>query len=241
MAKKTRGKCKYCGRDYTLSYMMRHLPVCEERQKIWGKETKGRRCGYFELVVCGKYDRDYWLCLEVKETALLEDLDSFLRDIWLECCGHLSSFDINGDTYDIDPPVDFAMFEPAHDMKCKLDSVLEEGMMFDYQYDFGSTTELEITVAGYRKGGQKREKITILSRNDPPELVCAECGKNPAEFICTECAWDGVGLLCAKCAKTHACGMEMLLPVCNSPRMGVCAYEGSENYPDQFEPDVRKS
>ena len=28
-----------------------------------------------------------------------------------------------------------------------------------------------------------------------------------------------------------------LLPVTNSPRMGVCGYEGSDLYPDQFEPD----
>lgn len=30
---------------------------------------------------------------------------------------------------------------------------------------------------------------------------------------------------------------EFLLPICNSPRMGVCGYEGSAIYPDQFEPD----
>ena len=28
-----------------------------------------------------------------------------------------------------------------------------------------------------------------------------------------------------------------LLPVTNSPRMGVCGYEGSSVYPEQFEPD----
>ena len=31
--------------------------------------------------------------------------------------------------------------------------------------------------------------------------------------------------------------LEFLLPVSNSPRMGVCGYEGSDSYPDQFEPD----
>lgn len=30
---------------------------------------------------------------------------------------------------------------------------------------------------------------------------------------------------------------ENLLPICNSPRMGVCGYEGSELYSDKFEPD----
>ena len=31
--------------------------------------------------------------------------------------------------------------------------------------------------------------------------------------------------------------LDFLLPICNSPRMGVCGYEGSSVYPDQFEPD----
>ena len=30
---------------------------------------------------------------------------------------------------------------------------------------------------------------------------------------------------------------EIWLPVCNSPRMGVCGYTGSSKYPDQFLPD----
>lgn len=32
-----------------------------------------------------------------------------------------------------------------------------------------------------------------------------------------------------------------LLPVCNSPRMGVCDYCGSDIYPDQFLPDIEKT
>ena len=30
---------------------------------------------------------------------------------------------------------------------------------------------------------------------------------------------------------------EFYLPVCNSPRMGVCGYEGSDCFPDVFKPD----
>ena len=30
------------------------------------------------------------------------------------------------------------------------------------------------------------------------------------------------------------------LPITNSPRMGVCGYEGSDIYPKQFEPDIPK-
>lgn len=238
MAKRTKGKCKYCGKEYTFSYMNRHLGSCAERKKKQEEEGKGRQCGYFELAVYSRYLRDYWLFIEVRETATLKDVDSFLRDIWLECCGHLSSFDIGGVKYDVMPYEDFAFDEPSKSMDYKLKSVLLQGMTIDYEYDFGSTTELTLSVTGYRVGRWKREKITILSRNDPPTLLCDECGKETATAVCVECAWDNHGLLCTKCAKTHPCGEEMLLAVCNSPRMGVCAYEGSSVYPEQFVPDV---
>lgn len=39
MAKRIKGKCKYCGKEYTFSYMNKHLPVCEKRQKKWTEET----------------------------------------------------------------------------------------------------------------------------------------------------------------------------------------------------------
>lgn len=70
-------------------------------------ETGGKKCGYFELAVCPKYNRDYWLYVEIKETAALKDIDQFLRDIWVECCGHLSAFDINGISYDVAPQDDY--------------------------------------------------------------------------------------------------------------------------------------
>lgn len=38
--------------------------------------------------------------------------------------------------------------------------------------------------------------------------------------------------MCEDCEETHECGTEMLLPVCNSPRCGVCGYEGSSIYDD---------
>ena len=31
---------------------------------------------------------------------------------------------------------------------------------------------------------------------------------------------------------------EWLMPICNSPRMGVCGYEGSDVYPDDCVPDI---
>jgi len=234
MAQRTKGKCKYCGKEYTFSYMKKHLSVCRERQQQLESETGSKKCGYFELAVCSKYSRDYWMFVEMRETAALRDLDTFLRDIWLECCGHLSAFKIDGINYDVEPGEAFLWVEPAKSMDCRLKSVLEKGMVFGYEYDFGTTTELIITVVDYRVRYGRKEELTILSRNNPPALLCDECGEKPAKVICTDC----YHLLCEDCAGSHECGEEMFLDVCNSPRMGVCGYNGSSIYPDQFVPDV---
>lgn len=238
MRKQTKGKCKYCGKEYTKGYMKKHLSTCKERQRQFASETGKKKCGYFELCITSKYAKDYWLFLEIQETATLQDLDGFLRDIWLECCGHLSAFDINGISYEVMPDTDPFWGKPSKSMDVNLSSVLKKDMLINYEYDFGSTTELVITVTDYRVGYQKKEKLTILSRNNPPELLCDQCGEKPAVVICAECAWNGEGLLCEDCAKTHNCGGDFLLNVCNSPRMGTCGYNGSDIYSDQFEPDI---
>jgi hypothetical protein len=44
------------------------------------------------IKVEGAYQKEYWLFLDIALNATLEDLDAFLRQIWLECCGHMSGF-----------------------------------------------------------------------------------------------------------------------------------------------------
>ena len=156
----------------------------------------------------------------------------------VECCGHLSAFEIDGTCYSISPQNDFFWGRIEKNMNCKLNTVLKKGMTFDYEYDFGSTTELMITVVNYRIGIDRKEKLVILSRNNPIELVCDKCGKKPAAYMCAKYDYETIEYLCEDCAKTHECEEEMLFDVCNSPRMGVCGYCGSEIYPDQFVPDV---
>lgn len=239
MGQRIKGKCKYCGKEYTMSYMGKHLNTCKERQKSLVNESGKRKCGYFELAVYPKYRKDYWLFIEIRETATLKDLDSFLRDIWLECCGHLSAFNIYGTSYDVVPCDDYFWGEPAKSMNYQLKSVLETGMTIGYEYDFGSTTELVITVKNYRVGWWKKEKLVILSRNNPPVIMCDRCKKQPAVTVCPERFWDGENVfLCKNCETIDVGEDEYILNVCNSPRMGVCGYNGSDLYPDQFVPDT---
>ena len=76
MAQKIKGKCKYCAKEYTYSYMSRHLAACKERS-VAEAGTGTKKSGCFELAVYPRYGRDYWLFVEIDEKATLKDLDDF--------------------------------------------------------------------------------------------------------------------------------------------------------------------
>ena len=109
----------------------------------------------------GRYDKDYWLIVEVSENATLKELDQFIRDIWVECCGHLSAFDIGGVSYELMPETDSFWGPPAKSMNYKLKDVLTVGQTITYEYDFGSTTELILNIHSYRVGVRKNEKTRL--------------------------------------------------------------------------------
>ena len=148
-------------------------------------------------------------------------LDTFLRNIWLECCGHMSQFDINGERY-----VSGAARElGARTMHVPLEKVFAPGMTCTYEYDFGTTTELKLRVLAERLGARQREAVQVLARNNPPGFPCVVCGKEATQ-VCTQCIYEDEGWLCDTCAPEHACGDELCLPVVNSPRVGMCGYAG---------------
>ena len=212
MVKQIKGRCTFCGGIFGKGAMKRHLESCKERKVEPGKSK------LFHIVVSAGV---YWMHLDVSGNAALKDLDGFLRNIWLECCGHLSAFTIAGVEYLSSP------YEPGDkSMNVKLSKIISPEMKFIHEYDFGTTTELELKVLSEREG-RMDDNIEILARNEPPQLMCGKCGK-PATQICSECIWesDENGLLCDKCARKHECGEDMMLPMVNSPRSGVCGYTG---------------
>jgi hypothetical protein len=164
----------------------------------------------------------------------LADLDQFLRDIWLECCGHLSRFTIEGQGYSIYPMEDF----DERDLAVTLDKVLKPGLEFQHEYDYGTTTELTLKVIGERQGAALEKRwLNILARNNSPEYLCGYCHQKPATLICSYCSWGSAeALVCEDCKGKHSCYIEegddyMFLPLVNSPRTGMCGYSGSELYP----------
>jgi predicted RNA-binding Zn-ribbon protein involved in translation (DUF1610 family) len=175
----------------------------------------------FHLFAEGWARPEYWRHFELPARATLRDVDDFLRETWLECCGHLSAFTIDGQSYM--PSADREL--DARGMNISLEKVLYPGVKFRHEYDFGTTTELALRLIGEREGEVRGRAVRILARNAAPEFQCEDCGATATQ-VCTECLWEGEGWLCDQCAPEHACGEEMCLPVVNSPRMGMCGYTG---------------
>ncbi len=69
--------------------------------------------------------------------------------------------------------------------------------------------------------GQLHKKVRFLARNNMPTVKCTTCSANP-KAICSCC----YRFCCTECVKKHRCGTEGMLPVVNSPRIGVCGYTG---------------
>jgi hypothetical protein len=218
------GECHLCGGTFNRVSMTRHLSGCSRPEVPPLSATAGdREFGHaFHLFVEGRDVKAYWMHLAIPAEAPLSKLDRFLRRTWLECCGHLSVFAIGGNRYVSQPMEELEL----KGMGVRLSRVLELGLKFSYEYDYGSTTELTLKVVALRDQRTARGAVQLLARNVAPQVTCQRCTAQLATHICTECAWSGTGWLCEACAVAHKCGTEMCLPVVNSPRAGVCAYTG---------------
>ena len=151
----------------------------------------------------------YWMHLDVSVDTPLATLDRFLRDTWLECCGHLSVFRIGGCNYYVDAEMDAYWDMRRKNMQVKLEEVFSPGQTCSYEYDFGSTTELHVKVIAEQEVDMKGKVIQILARNSLPFIPCDMCGEAATSF-CTQCIYEDKGYLCDGCAKNHTCGEEIL-------------------------------
>jgi len=222
----SRGKCAFCGDEFSGPGMSRHLAACPARKRaLEAEEASGGTTGrLFHLYVKGTYWPGQWLHLEVPASATLLELDRFLRDIWLECCGHMSMFRIGDMHYISDLSFGWWNDDDVEMADFTLGQVLEQGLEFTYEYDFGTSTDLTLRVVSERQGvvDHGEEVVRLMGRNDLFDFRCDECEK-PATVICSFCDYT---LLCDACSESHSCGDEGFLPVVNSPRMGMCGYTG---------------
>ena len=218
------GTCAYCSEIITKRGVAKHLDKCHQRQEaLAGVAASSRPVEtLWHLRVQDAYDKDFWLDLEMTSSASLDKLDKYLRAIWLECCGHLSKFTIGGWGGE-----DVGKARKAY-------AVFEPGLVLRHLYDFGTTSEIDIKVVGFREGkATTKHPITLLARNRMPEVFCQECSQ-PARWLCIECVYeeDKSGYLCDTHMKEHPhenYGEPM--PLLNSPRTGMCGYDGPAEPP----------
>lgn len=250
----SKGTCNFCNQTITKSGMTRHLQSCKAHHAAIATTATGKVTAteLLHLSIEGTDANMYWMHIEIPSISKLTDLDQFLRDMWLECCGHLSQFNINGVHYSVDKlygetlDLDFdpddakplpappgsrfpSLFPVTKRMsKFKLGELLKPDLKFSYEYDFGSTTDLTLKVIGEREAQVKKGYNTqILARNTLPEIMCDVCGKKLATHLCMECIYEDKGRLCLSCAKKHPHDhYDMFMPIVNSPRTGVCGYTG---------------
>jgi hypothetical protein len=325
------GLCYSCNSEVDKSKMTQHLKYCKQRAAALAAEVSAKDAGtsekikFFHIVAEGRYNPQYWMHIELPATDDLEDLDFFFRDTWVECCGHLSAFQIGDISYSDDPedfyfgeegegdeeitgeeedeedeeganalnlenlppqlveamtpefllklkeftntddlvvflreelksfPKDLLFRAPGggeddrrlalkqmliaemiemledRSLGVSLEKALKVGQKFRYEYDFGSTTELSLRVAGEREGVlvDEEDDIHVLARNIPPEYKCVRCGK-PATKVAAGYDYWGVveHAYCNNCSKKAK--EDGWLPIVNSPRVGVCAYTGED-------------
>ena len=237
------GKCELCGKPYRKSGMTRHLQSCLVKTGL-PQDPGRRRVKSIHLFVEDDYRPEYWMHLAVPARCTLEELDLYLREIWLECCSHLSSFGIGRNNY-FCPEYFLSMYgeedgggndplgglaqmiallreDEELEMNVPLGQAVHVGSRFRHEYDFGTTTELTLRVLGQTDAGD--DEIRLLARNDAPALDCHRCGA-PATWVSPgEDDWIAMTAgLCDDCAPTE----DYRLPVVNSPRSGVCGYDGT--------------
>ncbi len=149
------GKCSFCNGVFSKATMTKHLKSCSQR-KVGICGTSGKQeAKNFHLVVDGRYSPEYWLHLFAPSDTTLESIDSFLRDIWLECCGHLSAFTIKGISYSLSPMGEY----DEKGMNVRLRDVLFSKLKFHHEYDFGTTTELTLRVVSEMEGKTKSKAV----------------------------------------------------------------------------------
>ncbi len=347
----TKGICEFCKSEIDKAKMTQHLKHCKQRAAVnaandadTGDEARQKE-KLFHILAEGRYNPQYWMHIEIPASESLFTLDRFLRDIWVECCGHLSAFEIGGTSY-ADEPEDFPFgaFEAGievlgakeqedeekdkeekdkeeneededlspeelaeelgnfldeqpvellnmfpdellvelkkprsrddlvaflkeklaalpkrissitpenieeqrsiyfqkntlkflldmvedRSLDATLEKVLQVKQKFTYEYDFGSTTELNLKVISEREGvaleGEDDDTVFVLARNVAPAILCKVCGK-PARKVVSGYFNVEENAYCNRCANRSE-DAEMMLPIVNSPRVGVCGYTG---------------
>lgn len=217
-----KGKCYYCNKELTERTIKRHMKSCSiMKNRIEESIAKnGKLRKQFIIAIKPRYEKnEYCIYLSIDGTLGLVHIDQFIKDVWVECCGHLSAFVIK------------KKFYQDNEMNIRLNEILSIGEKFQYEYDFGSTTYLELEVVDIIDVSKDFTQIEIIARNNEVINQCEACGAEAKYFHYEEDKW-----LCKNCIDE---GNDMIseFNYCNSPRDGVCGYEGHKEAENRYLPN----
>ena len=142
------GRCHICGIAVRAEDASAHAQSCVRTatQTNFGNyDLDTRHSGNGTILIWVRADEvRQWMTLAVRSTTSLRQLDQFLRDLWLECCGHTSHFEIGGTRYgprargsghtrlaDADPAK-----SDERNMMHTLEEVIGPGELFRYEYGY---------------------------------------------------------------------------------------------------------
>eukprot|EP01090_Pellita_catalonica_P016122 TRINITY_DN4542_c0_g1_i1.p1 TRINITY_DN4542_c0_g1~~TRINITY_DN4542_c0_g1_i1.p1 ORF type:complete len:310 (-),score=29.91 TRINITY_DN4542_c0_g1_i1:34-963(-) len=150
-----RGVCLYCTTQLPSDKLL-----CEHLLGAPGTTPTKTTAADQDYFFIQAYSMCYWIFFKAPISANLQNLDQFLRKVWVDCCGHLSQFKLNSQnttsTNDIQPKEiavqniaqpTYRSFTLTTSLTGKLpmasavlSSVLTVGSQVEYQYDIHSTT-----------------------------------------------------------------------------------------------------
>jgi len=221
------GSCKYCTKSISKKESLHHFLECGPRVQVFEKINQKL---FNDWLYIRADSSVYWIDILISKQWKLDDLDHFLRDIWLECCGHLSHFQIDNINYERFEDEDWLIEgeELSPGMEISLNKVLGRTTEFSHIYDYGSTTELNLKVLDEMRYPVKKQ-IFLCAQNHPPMYKCMNCNTTASQ-ICVICHKYS----CEKCIQLNIKNTcydyeHSFLPLVNSPRTGVCGYDGTED------------
>lgn len=225
------GPCRLCGETYTGQGITSHLKRCLADHANQGALHHGLLVG----VRADGYGGRYWLYMLVRPEASLFDLDGHLRATWLESIGRPSAFDIEGRQYPNTLEADeVGSDSPIRSMDTDVGSVIRPRTDFKYLYDLQHRDRFELVVydpypcPSSLVDDPSEADVVTVARNEAGDAECATC-EGEASLICPACAGADVEegfYACESCRDEHDEHDAELLPIVNSPRMGVGGFRG---------------
>lgn len=174
------GKCYYCGKELTERTIKRHMKNCSEMKKIIEdkiQNAKDVRDQFLISIKDKKAPSKYCIYMSIDAGLHLEHFDKFIRDIWVECCDHLSAFYIDKKEYG-------SKSDGQYKMNFHLKDILSVNQKLEYKYDFDSTTCLVLEVVDMFKVSEDFNKIEIIARNNEENNGDAEYCNSPRDGMC---------------------------------------------------------